>query len=195
MAWLHQYLQGLDSIPETLDGTTPGRYGAGWSLARWTIDLFANGSSPAAEGSMVQSLINNYSYQGMANLSTIAGVSQQTILLDWSLAVALDTVSLLDSSTFIPADARNTIPSFDLRNVFSVAGNGGLYGPAAPVRAAMVNAGPISGSITGIPGSEAFYVEIVAGASAGTQSLQLLSGSGGSISPSSGWRVAIIRVQ
>ena len=195
MAWLHQFLQGLDSIPETLDGTTPGRYGAGWSLARWTIDLFANGSSPAAEGGMVQSLINNYSYQGMANLSSIAGLSQQTILLDWSLAVALDTVSLLDSSTFIAADAKNTIPSFDLRNVFSVAGNGGLYGPAAPVRAAMVNAGPISGSITGIPGSEPFYVEIVAGATAGTQSLQLLSGSGGPISSSSGWRVAIIRIQ
>jgi hypothetical protein len=195
MAWLHQYLQGLDSIPETLDGTTPGRYGAGWSLARWTIDLFANGSSPAAEGSMVQSLINNYSYQGIANLSNIAGVSQQTVLLDWSLAVALDTVSLLDSSTFIAADPKNTIPSFDLRNVFSVAGNGGLYGPAAPVRAALFTAGPInSGASPGVPGSEAFYVEIVS-ATAGTQSLQLLTGSGGSISPSSGLRVAIIRIQ
>ena len=194
-AWLAQYLQGLDSIAETLDGTTPGRYGAGWSLARWTIDLFANGTSPAAEGSMVRSLINNYANQGMSNLANVAGVSQQVILLDWSLAVALDTVSLLDSSTFLPTDVKNTIPSFDLRNIFSVAGNGGLYGPAAPVRAATLSPGTISGSIGGIPGSEPYYIEIIAGSTAGTQSLQLLNASGGALPSSSGWRVAIIRIQ
>jgi hypothetical protein len=49
--------------------------------------------------------------------------------------------------------------------------------------------------ITGIPGTEQLYIAIQASASGGTQFLQLLSGSGGTISSASGFRVGIIRVQ
>jgi hypothetical protein len=116
----------------------------------------------------------------------------------WSLAVGLDTVSLIDSASFVPTNAKTTIPSFDFRNIFSVAGNGGLYPLAAPLRPFVFQAGNLSGTqgqITGIPGTEQVYVEIIAGPSGGTQFLQLESGTGGTISASSGFRVGIIRIQ
>lgn len=197
MAWLEQYLQTQDSVlSQTLNGSTPGRYGAGWSIARWTIDQYTTGTSPSAEASMVKALITDYSATGLANIANVTGSSPAQTLAYWNLAVGLDTVSLLDSSTFNIGQITTlaTVPSFDYRNIFSVAGNGQLYPLAAPLRPAVVPAGPIDAQATGVAGTDAIYLEVVGGSTAGTQFLQLLSGSGGTISPSSGFRVAIIRI-
>jgi hypothetical protein len=195
MAWLEQWLQTVDSVSQTLNGTTPGRYGAGWSIARWTIDQYASGNTPSAEAATIKALIGDVTLNGFANITSVTGASEEQTLLDWSLATAFDTVTLVDSATFIPTSVQTTIPSFDFRNIFSVAGNGGVYSLAAPLRSFIVNAGSINGPVTGVSGTDPVYIELIAGASGGTETLQLLSGAGGTISPASGFRVGIIRVQ
>lgn len=199
MAWLEQYLQTQDhDLTQSLNGTTPGRYGAGWSIARWAIDQFTTGTSPATEAAAIKALITDYGFTGLANIANVTGSSPAQTLAYWNLAVGLDTVSLIDSATFNVGtiDPLATVPSYDYRNIFSVSGNGGLSGyVAAPLQPAVVQVGNINATATGVVGTDAIYLEVVGGTTAGAQSLQLLSGSGGPIASSSGFRVAIIRIQ
>jgi hypothetical protein len=198
LAFLFSYLAGLDTLgsqnPETLNGTVAGRYGAGWSLARWAIDNYASGTTVTAEATIIKALITNVNQNGIANIAAITGASAPQIFTYWSLATALDQSTLADSAAFLAGitDPKTTVPSFDFRNIFAPA----PYGRAYSVVPFGITPGNFTTQdITGIPGTEQLYIAIQASASGGTQFLQLLSGSGGTISSASGFRVGIIRVQ
>ena len=198
LAFLFDYLANLDSLgaqnPETLNGAVAGRYGAGWSLARWAIDNYAGGTTPTAEAAIVKAMITNVNQNGIANVSAITKAPAPQILTYWSLATALDTATLVDSSGFFAGikDAKTTIPSFDFRNIYAPAPYGRGY---AVVPLGLATGNFTTQAITGIPGTEQLYVIMQGPANGGTQFLQLLSGAGGQISASSGFRVGIIRVQ
>jgi hypothetical protein len=198
LAFLFSYLAGLDTLgsqnPETLNGTVAGRYGAGWSLARWAIDNYAGGTTVTAEATIIKALITNVNQNGIANIAASTGASAPQIFTYWSLATALDQSTLADSAAFLAGitDPKTTVPSFDFRNIFAPA----PYGRAYSVVPFGITPGNFTTQdITGIPGTEQLYIAIQASASGGTQFLQLLSGSGGTISSASGFRVGIIRVQ
>jgi hypothetical protein len=198
LGFLFGYLAGLDTLgsqnPETLNGTVSGRYGAGWSLARWAIDNYAGGTAPSAEATIIKALITNVNQNGIANISAVTGATPQQIFTYWSLATALDQSTLVDSSSFFAGitDPKATVPSFDFRSIYAPAPYGRAYA-VAPFGLTPGNF--TTQAISGIPGTEQLYIIIQGPSSGGTQFLQLLSGSGGAISAASGFRVGIMRVQ
>ncbi len=119
--FLFTFLAEIDSVglsPQgSFSGSQEGQYGAGWNFARWAIDNYATGSSPAAEGAFIKSMIVNTGLHGFANVSSVTGAPVPDMLVYWSLATAVDRSTLADSATFIPTDPRATVPSFDLRNI------------------------------------------------------------------------------
>lgn len=199
--FLYDYIRDLDSatvqVPEALANTVEGKYGAGWSLARWSIDNYAPGSGAAAEGAYIKQLIQDYSATGVANVSRTTSASAGDLLVWWSLATAYDQSTLTDSTTFHPADARATLPSFDFRNIYSslYSADPGTFPVVAPLKTYQAAPGTFAYILTGIPGTESVYFLLQVGSSGSTQSLQLLNSSEGPLSSGSGLRVGIIRVQ
>ncbi len=198
--FLFTFLEEIDSTglspQESFSGTTEGKYGAGWNFARWAIDNYANGSSAAAEGGFIKSMITNTSLHGLANVSNATGAPVADMLVYWSLVTALDQSTLLDSASFIPQDPRVTVPSFDLRNIYAVLFTQASFYPLpAPLRPYLLTPGSFQFKKTGIPGTGKTYWLLPNGPATIDEQLQLLSGTGGPISPSSGFRVGIVRVQ
>ena len=198
--FLFTFLAEIDSTglsqQESFSGSQEGQYGAGWNFARWAIDNYASGSSPTAEGAFIKSMIVNTGLHGLANVSSITGAPVPDMLVYWSLATAIDNSTLVDSATFIPLDPRTTVPSFDLRNIYAVLFTQAPFYPIpAPVRPFMLTTGAFQKKATSIPGTGKTYWLLPNGPAAIDEQLQLLSGTGGPISPSSGFRVGIIRVR
>jgi hypothetical protein len=170
-------------------------YGAGWAFARWATDQYATD-----EGTFIKALVNEPALTGLANLSSHTGQPVPLLLMYWNLASAIFT-----TTTYTAADPRITIPSFSFGNIFNVGQTQltcggvpcGLFTqsgtPAYPVQPIALSAGPITQTVHGVPGTAAAFFLLTASA-AGTEALQLESGSGGPVSPSSGLRVGIIRV-
>ena len=199
LPFMYSFLQSTDSstisTPESFSGTTEGKYGAGWSYARWAIDDYTTGTTPAAEGAFIKSLIQNTAHKGLDNVSNIATAPAPQMLVWWSLASALS--SLTDSTAFRALDKRATNPSFELHGIF-----GEMHGEysaafslAQPLRLYTMNPAGFQYSVTGIPGTGKVYFALQNGASAGTLQIKMYSGSGAAISPSSGFRIGIMRVQ
>ena len=198
--FLFTFLAETDSAglspQESFSGSQEGEYGAGWNFARWAIDIYASGSSPAAEGAFIKSMIVNTGLHGLANVSSVTGAPVPDMLVYWSLATALDNSTLSDSTTFIPLDPRTTVPSFDLRNIYAgLFTQASFYPIPAPVRPFLLMPGPFQKKATSIPGTGKTYWLLSNGPATIDEQLQLLSGTGGPISRSSGFRVGIIRVQ
>jgi hypothetical protein len=198
--FLFTFLEETDSTglspQESFSGSIEGKYGAGWNFARWAIDNYATGSSAAAEGGFIKSMITNTSLHGLANVSNATGAPVPDMLVYWSLATALDQSTLLDSASFIPQDARVTVPSFDLRNIYAVLFTQASFYPLpAPLRPYLLTPGPFQFKRTGIPGTGKTYWLLPNGPATIDEQLQLLNGTGGPISPSSGFRVGIVREQ
>jgi hypothetical protein len=169
-------------------------YGAGWSMARWTVDQYASD-----EGTFIQSLINEPALNGLANLSSHTGQSIPLLLAYWNLATAI-----YNTPTYTAADPRITIPSFNLPEIFNVGQTQltcggtpcGLFTqsgmPVYPVQPIEV-AGSFSEAVQGVRGTAAAFF-LLSATGSGKQALQLQSGGGGTLSPSSNLRVGIIRV-
>ncbi|HYL29194.1 MAG TPA: hypothetical protein VEU27_04630, partial [Gemmatimonadales bacterium] len=128
------------------------------------------------------------------------GRSIPELLMYWNLASAIYA-----TPTYTAADPRITIPSFNFAEIFNVGQTQltcsgqpcGLFTnsgtPVYPLQPRAFTAGTINQTVTGVPGTAAAYFLLTA-PSAGTEALQLESGSGGTLSPSSGLRLGIIRV-
>jgi hypothetical protein len=66
--------------------------------------------------------------------------------------------------------------------------------PIYPVQPVALSTGPITQAVNAVPGTAASFF-LLSSATTGTQALQLLSGTGVTLAPSSGLRVGIIRVK
>ena len=187
------------SHTEGLGLDTPANYGAGWTLARWATDQYANGN----EGAFIKSLVNEPQLSGLANLSAHTGQSVPLILVYWNLATAI-----FQTPSYIAADPRITIPSFNFADIFNfgqthLTCNGGVKcgvftssgNPAYPVQPAAISAtSSFTQTVNGVPGTSASYF-LLSASSAGVETLQLFAPSGAPLSLASGFRVAILRVQ
>ena len=143
----------------------------------------------------IKGLIDDPQYTGMANVSQHSGLPIANLLVYWSLATAFDSSTFADSATFHPTDSLMTVPSFDLRNVFAIAGLNDNWGfpHEWPVIATRVSP-TFSVPTAAVNPTAAVYFQLPAGSSASTESLELLAANGQPISPTSGLRVGIIRV-
>ena len=203
LPFFFNYLQAESSShSEGLGLDTPANYGAGWTLARWATDQYANGS----EATFIKSLVNEPQLSGLANLSAhTGGQSVPLLLVYWNLATAI-----FQTPSYIAADPRITIPSFNFANIDSIGqtgltcGNGvkcGLFGvnqspsPTYPIQPIQVSAtATFTQTVNGVPGTSASYF-LLSASSAGVETLQLFAPSGAPLSLASGFRVAILRVQ
>lgn len=196
LPFLFEYLQKeSQSNAEGLGRDFPSDYGAGWAMARWATDQYASD-----EGGFIKSLVNEPALTGLDNLSSHTGQPIPLLLMYWNLASAIYA-----TPTYTAADRRITIPSFNLADIFNVGQTQltcsgtpcGLFTdsgkPVFPVQPIALSAGGIAQSVQGVPGTAAAFFLLTA-SSAGTEALQLQSGSGGTLSPSSALRVGIIRV-
>jgi hypothetical protein len=189
LEFLYDYLSaatGSSPDPESLASTIEGEYGAGWSFARWTADQYAS-----TEQTFLHGIIDDETNVSVQNLMARSGQSAPTLQVYWVLATALDSIQ------FTPTDPRLTVPSFNLANIYAVADTvfNLTFPRLEPVWPNQVAAGTFDETVDGIQGlSGASYIMLNA-TSTGTESLELRSGSGGSISASSGLRVGIVRVQ
>jgi hypothetical protein len=199
LPFLFEYLQTESaSGSEGLGLDTPANYGAGWTISRWAIDQYANGN----EGTFIKTLINEPQLTGVANLVQHTGQSAATLLVYWNLAMAT-----FQDRAYTAADTRVNFPSFDLINIFEIGQTGltcggvrcGLFTdsgspefPIAPLPVSTATA--FTKNFLSVPGTSAQYFVLTATA-AGVEHLQLLSTSGQPLSASSGFRVAILRVQ
>jgi hypothetical protein len=179
-------------------------YGAAWAFARWAIDQY--GSS--GEGTFIQSLINTTT-TGLTTLSTKTGQSIPLLLTYWNAASAI-----FQTPGYTAADVRITNPSFNFADIFRIGqtslppftgwvcgGNPcGLFTnprpppPIYPVQPILFSSGSFSRTVHAVPGTSASFF-LLSGSTAGIETLNLLNGSGGALSPSSGFRVLILRVQ
>lgn len=197
LPFLFSYLEGeSQSNAEGLGKDTYANYGAGWTIARWATDQYAS-----TEASFIQALIDEPTLNGLPNLSSHTGQSIPLLLVYWNLATAI-----YDTATYVAADPRTTIPSFNFGNIFFIGQTGltcggtpcGLFStagtPVYPIQPIALSAGSFNQAVHGVPGTAASFF-LLSAPSGGTETLQLESGSGGQISSASGFRVGIVRVE
>jgi hypothetical protein len=192
------------SNSEGLGLDTPADYGAGWTFSRWAIDQYAS----SGEGALIKSLINEPTLTGLNNLAAHTGQSIPLMLVYWNVATAI-----FQTPAYTAVDVRTTIPSFNFADIFRT-GQSGLPGsswvcggvkcgffsstglPVYPMQPiAFTTGSAFSRVVTGVPGTSASFF-LLAGSTAGVETLQLLGGNGAFALPAgSGFRVAILRVQ
>jgi hypothetical protein len=188
LIFLYEYLDAASDSPdgEALGTTIESEYGAGWSFARWTADQYAS-----SEQTFLHGIIDDEANISVQNLMARSGQSAATLQVYWVLATALDSVQVT------PTDPRLTVPSFNFYNIYAVGDSvfTGTFPRLEPVWTNQVSSGSFDKTVTGVPGlTGASYIMLNA-STTGTQTLELRSGSGGTISSSSGLRVGIVRVQ
>jgi len=173
-------------------------YGAGWTIARWAADQYASN-----EAAFIKSLISEPALTGLNNLQAHTGQPVPLMLLYWNLATGV-----YGMPGYVAADPRITLPSFNLADIFRVAQselvcgadrhrcglftNSGL--PVYPVEPINLAGGSISQTVTGVHGTGASFL-LLTSTGTGIQALQLGTGSGALLSPSSALRLGIIRVR
>lgn len=188
LEFLYEYLNGATTPPdnEGLGTTIESEYGAGWSFARWTADQYAS-----SEQTFLHGIIDDETNTSVPNLVARSGQPPTTLQVYWVLATALDSVQVT------PTDPRLTVPSFNFADIFGVAHT--VFPPTfpqyEPVLPTQVSSGAFDATVTGVPGLTGAAYIMLNTASAGTQTLELRSGSGGTLAPSSGLRVGIVRVR
>lgn len=209
LPFFFEYLAAESQSPTGLgfgntgSNATPTNYGEGWAFARWVLDQYAT-----TEPSLIQSLVNEPTLSGLANVSQHTGKSVQELLVYFAMASAI-----YDTATYTAADVRTTIPTFNFGQIFYLGQTSlqctntanqvvpcGLFGqnfattPVWPIQPTALSTGNLNAKVTGVAGTAASYF-LLTSTGSGQQYLQLQSGSGGSISTSSGLRIGIIRVQ
>lgn len=199
LSYLFEYLE-IESVlnGEGLGLDAPANYGAGWSIGRWATDQYAIGT----EGPFIKSLINEPLLVGLPNMSLHTGATVPTLLTYWNVATAI-----FQTPNYVAADVRTTIPSFNFADIFSVGQLDltcggipcGLFtdsgSPTYPVQPVPLGtAGAFSMAVNAVPGTSATFFLLSAPA-AGVETLQLLAPGGTALASTSGFRVAILRVQ
>ncbi len=199
LPFFFDYLQTEStSNREGLGLDSPSEYGAGWVFGRWATDQYANG----AEGAFIKSLINEPQLTGLPNLALHTGATVPTLLTYWTLATAI-----FQTPGYTASDVRTTIPSFNFADIFNVGQTElncggtpcGLFTqsgtPAYPVQPiAFSAASAFAQTVNSVPGTSASFF-LLSASGAGVETLQLLAPGGAALAASSGFRVAIIRVQ
>jgi hypothetical protein len=184
---------------EGLGLDSPSDYGAGWTFGRWATDQYANG----AEGTFIQSLINEPQLTGLSNLALHTGATAPTLLTYWNLATAI-----FQTPAYTASDVRTTIPSFNFADIFKVGQTTrftcggspcGLFTrsatPLYPVQPIAFSSGSaFAQTVNSVPGTSASFF-LLSASGAGVETLQLLAPGGAALAAASGFRVAIIRVQ
>jgi hypothetical protein len=170
-----------------IDASDFSFYATGWSLVRWSID-----QASSSEATFLQTLVQETSLSGAANLAAKAGRSWPDMIQEWSLAMVVDDYPGLTLSG-TPA-TRMTQPSWNFRNVY--AGYKTDFSSAAfaswPLVPLSRTIGAFTVDVSNVrPGTSAI-IELTGTAST-KQKLELL-GSGGTGAAPSELRIAIIRV-
>jgi hypothetical protein len=174
--YVYQYMQSpelltplgrLDSDDE--DATF---YGSGWSLVRWLTDHYATN-----EAAFLTALTQEPTLKGLANLRARLGVEIGPLLADWAVALTLD-----DDPAFSPLETIHTMPSWNLRSVFSGLNGDGWSGTnpfpqAFPRGVRAVGFGVFELAIPTVRGGSASVFEL-SGPRTGRQLLELTSPGG-----------------
>jgi hypothetical protein len=196
LPYLFQYLQKESTAnSEGLGIDTPANYGAGWAFARWSTDQYATD-----EGTFIKALINEH-LTGLDNLSAHTAQTPTLLLVYWNVASGI-----FETPSYTAADVRTTYPSFNFADIFRISQTGvtcagvkcGIFTtsgtPVYPVQPVTLTAGVFSKTMTGVPGTSASYF-LLTSTGSGTENLTLMSGTGTSISTTSGFRISILRTQ
>lgn len=99
----------LDTLQSTSCDTRSHAYGGGWSLLRWLADQYATeccGSTQNLSRRLVES-----SLSGLPNLASVVGVTADSLLRSWSVAIAVDDFVALDVDD-------SDFPSWKLGEIF-----------------------------------------------------------------------------
>ncbi|MBX6333496.1 MAG: hypothetical protein IRY91_16730, partial [Gemmatimonadaceae bacterium] len=155
--------------------------------ARGVVDQYAG----SGEGAFLKSLVQDVAHSGLGNLAAHTGHSAEELLTLYNTALAAE----VDSIAFTPLDARLTIPSWNLRDVFAgLEGSaaGGFYAKRYPITPHVVSYGSFTTSVSTLSAGSAAIFDL-AGTQGNTQ-LLAVEGVGGTPPPAS-LRLAIVRVQ
>ncbi len=90
-------------------------YGTPWSFLRWLSDHF----DPSGALGLQKAIVSGTT-SGFANISAVVGEPISTLLAQWAAALYVD-------DRVVGADARLTMPSWDLLDVFEAGLNTGLH--------------------------------------------------------------------
>jgi hypothetical protein len=187
---LADYLRNIESRT-LLAPTTPADisfYGSGWSFLRWLLDR-----SNVDEATFLRDLTTEPSLSGAANLQARSGISMATAVSDWVMAMVLD-----DRPGFTPPDDTYTMPSWNLRDVFSRMNIDfpNLYPQSFPLTPRRIGFGEFAVSVNGMPAGTGAVFEIGGnGPQAGRpQLLELAADPAGSLA-TAGLRARLVRVE
>ena len=189
MAFLYDYLddnEGRSFLGQAIPGDGSW-YGGGWMFARWAADQYAGSD----EGAFLKSLVQDATHFGLGNLTFHTGHSAEELLTLYNTALAAE----VDSIAFTPLDARLSIPSWNLRDVFAgleSSAFGSFYAKLYPITPHLVSYGTFTTSVSTLYSGSAAIFDL-SGTQGNTQ-LLAVEGAGGTQPPSS-LRLAIVRMQ
>jgi hypothetical protein len=159
-------------------------YGSAWAFLRWALD-----QSATPEGTLLRAL-TQATTQGTTNLAAVLARPYPELLRDFGVAMALD-----DRAAIATIDARLTMPSWNLRDIFQgmtllTSGGQPVFPGPYPLRPRTV--GTVAIDIEQIrAGSAAFFeLDLV---QSGARAFQAVAPIGGTLSPN--LSVMLIRIQ
>ena len=158
-------------------------YGSAWMFARWLTDQYATD-----ESAFLHALTVDFERTGLANVQNKVGKSFAELNGNFALALAADDYPGFTA----PANARFTIPSWNVSDVFSGFSRDLRDFIARPLAVHPVQYGDFNVSVSGLRGGGAAFFEL-SGAQVAPQLLDLRGPAG--TAPPSTLRMAILRVQ
>ena len=190
--WTRLYRHMAQTETRTIFGdpsSSPGLgtfYGSTWMLLRWLID-----HSPGNDAAFLGALNREPTLSGTENIEARAGRPFAELLSEWHLALAVD-----DRAAFTPTNARLTIPSWNLADIFGdvsgdVSSSDGTFSLPYPLVPRPVTYPSFTEARSVTAGSASFFE--LSGTQPARQLLELRAQGGGN--PPAGLRLAIVRVQ
>jgi hypothetical protein len=127
-------------------------YGAAWSFLRWVLDHHA-----PDEAAFLRTLTADVANLGRANVEARTGSAFDALFAGWLLALALD-----DRAGFTPGDPRQTLPGWNLRDIYA-----GLqqelpllFPRAYPLAPRTSGAGVFDVTVRNLPGGTGVLLEV-----------------------------------
>jgi hypothetical protein len=161
-------------------------HGSAWLFARWLLDQYST-----QESDLLKPLIKDATMAGIQNIANKTGRTWEEIDGYFSLALAAD-----DYPGFTPpANARYTVPSWNLRNVYAgLSADDPTDFVAWPLHTHPVSFGSWTAQISALLGGSGAIFDL-SGTQAGRQLLDLHSLSGAPLDAGHTLRLAIVRIQ
>jgi hypothetical protein len=187
---LGNYLAAIETRT-LLAATSPADitfYGSGWSFLRWLLD-----HSSLDEAGFLRALTIEANLSGASNLQARSGRNVADALSDWITALALD-----DRPAFAPASSAWTLPSWNLRDIFSRMNIDfpALYPQAFPLNARTIGFGEFVVVVNGLLAGTGAVFEIGGGTSTpGRPQLIELAGDPAGSLATAGLRARLVRIQ